>query len=96
MPRYLLSFVVALMTSAPLALKSVPRLGNTSMHVVASPVVLLWQGGEAVQPIALEVRHTGQPIQTTLRVGDLPAIETSIEPGVQSIQAYAGQMKMWY
>lgn len=89
MPRYLLSFVVALMTSAPLALKSVPCLGNTSMHVVASPAVLLWQGGEAVQPIALEVRHTGQPIQTTLRVGDLPAIETSIEPGVQSIQAYA-------
>lgn len=63
-------------------------MGDTSIHVVASPGVLTSHGGETVQPITLEVRHTGKPIQTTLRVGNLPPLETAVEPAVQSIQVY--------
>ncbi|MEZ6076879.1 MAG: hypothetical protein R3C56_14805 [Pirellulaceae bacterium] len=89
MSRYPSSLIVALMTIAPLALSSAPCMGDTSIHVVASPGVLTSHGGETVQPITLEVRHTGKPVQTTLRVGNLPPLETAVEPGVQSIQAYA-------
>ena len=89
MPRYLLSFVVALMSSASIALELAPCNGSTSIHMAAAPAVLLHKNGEAVQPITLEVHHVGEPVQATLRIGDLPPLEISVEPGVQSIQAFA-------
>ena len=79
----------AIWLEAPADVKLAPCTGNTFIHMAANSGVLLRKDGEAVQPITLEVRHTGKAVQATLRVGELAPIELSVEPGVQSIQVDA-------
>lgn len=62
---------------------------GTEIRSVTGKAVLLRRDGKLVQPIDIDVSHVGDQVQANLRILDATRVDVTLNPGEQTIEAYA-------